>query len=287
MAAKLVIGCGYLGRCVAALWQQKGDRVFATTRHPRRADEWCSLGWQPVVCEVLDPATLRELPPARTVVYCVGLDRNAGRSMGEVYVQGLSNVLDVWQARPEAERPGRLLYVSSTSVYGQTDGEEVAECSPTQPREDSGSIVLEAEQLLRQRWPTAVILRFAGIYGPGRLFGAQALRAGKPLVGEPDGFLNLVHRHDGAAAVLAAEERAQPGATYLISDDRPVRRREFYGWMAELLGTPPPRFQTPGSLPQANRRMNNRRAKKELGWRLRYPSFEEGLRAVFVEPPGV
>jgi nucleoside-diphosphate-sugar epimerase len=279
----MVIGCGYLGRRVAALWQAQGHRVFATTRKPERAAEWRQLGLEPVLCDVCDPYRLRALPQAETVVYCVGLDRTAGRPMQAVYVDGLGNVLSELTGR--LTRPARFLYVSSTSVYGQTGGEEVDETSPTEPVEESGKVVLAAERLLRERLQGAVILRFAGIYGPGRLIGSQVLRNGEPLGGDPDGWLNLIHVEDGAAAALAAAEHGQPGQTYIVCDDRPVLRFEYYSRLAELLGTPPPRFEPPPqdqtlpSHPRANRRLVNRRLRQEIGMALRYLSFEEGLPA--------
>ncbi len=278
MADKLVLGCGFLGRRVAALWHQEGHRVWATTRNPQRAEEWRSLGWHPVLCDVLDPASLGRLPIVSTVVYCVGLDRQAGQSMRSVYVDGLAHVLDTWLKRPENERPGRLIHVSSTSVYGQRDGEEVEESSPTEPSEESGQVVLQAERLLLERWPTAIVLRFAGIYGPGRLIGAKGLQAGEAIVGDPQGWLNLIHVEDGARAVLAAEQ-GRPGEVYLIADDRPVRRQEFYSRLAQMLGTEPPRWESPSGLRRANRRVSNRKARQELNWAPSYPSFEEGLLA--------
>ena len=83
----------------------------------------------------------------------------------------------------------------------------------TEPLEDAGLVVLEAERLLRRRLPSAVVLRFAGIYGPGRLPRAKAIRAGEPLVGDADRWLNLIHVDDAADAVLAVETRGAPGIT--------------------------------------------------------------------------
>ncbi len=273
----LVIGCGYLGTRVAARWRARGHRVFATTRG--RAGELRGLGVEPVVCDVVRGAGLDGLPRADAVAYCVGFDRGAGLTMREVYVGGLANVLD---RLPE---PGRFVYVSSTGVYGQCGGSEVDENAPTEPAEESGRVVLEAEGLLRRRVPGAVVLRFAGIYGPGRLIRRQAVEAGEPLVGDPEKWLNLIHVEDGAAAVEAAAERAVPGATYNVCDDRPVRRQEFYAALARLLGAPEPRFvpPAPGAPPppheRANRRIRNRRLRAELGVALRYPSYAEGLPA--------
>jgi nucleoside-diphosphate-sugar epimerase len=224
---------------------------------------------------------LRALPDVETVVHCVGYDRSAGAPMRQVYVEGLGHVLAELAGR--TARP-RLVQVSSTSVYGQTRGEEVDERSATEPVEDSGCVVLEAEQLLRRAWPEAVVLRFGGIYGPGRLLRPQALLAGEPLAGDPDRWLNLVHVEDGARAVLAAEERGQPGETYNVSDDTPVSRRDFYTFLAQLLGAPEPRFlPTAASGTEAsNRRVSNRRLCQELGVALRYPSHREGLPASLV-----
>jgi nucleoside-diphosphate-sugar epimerase len=205
--------------------------------------------------------------------------------MEEVYVQGLENVLDF------LPQPDRFLYVSSTGVYGQTKGEEVDEDSPTGPLEESGRVVLAAEALLRRRFSHAVLLRFAGIYGPDRLLRISALRNGETVVGDPDRWLNLIHVEDGARGVLAAEEWAKPGGIYIVSDDCPVRRRDFYVLLARLVGAPEPRFIPPRSDVSPphrelnNRRVRNRRLRVELHTVLQYPSYVEGLPACFGQGP--
>src|SRR5262249_30275123 len=142
MPDKLVLGCGYLGSRVARLWSEQGHRVFASTRRPESAAELAQDGLEPVVCDVTDPASLRDLPPADTVVHCVGLDRSAGHSMRAVYVDGLAHVVATVRAWQHLSPTFRFLHVSSTSVYGQTLGEEVDESSPTEPLDESGRIVL-------------------------------------------------------------------------------------------------------------------------------------------------
>jgi nucleoside-diphosphate-sugar epimerase len=271
---KLIIGCGYLGRRVARLWLEHGQRVWASTRRAEGVAELRTLGLQPIVCDVLSPGTLRDLPRMSTVLYCVGFDRSADQTMRDVYVEGLRRVLDVLTA------PERFIYISSTSVYGQSSGEWVDETSPTEPEEESGRIVLDAEKALR---PDAIILRFAGIYGPGRLLRRQAVESGEVIRADPERWLNLIHVDDGAAAVLATEQHARPGAVYNVCDDTPIPRRAFYERLAELLGAAAPRFEPPAPgtpLPpheRANRRISNRRLRDELHFAPRHVSFREGL----------
>lgn len=184
--------------------------------------------------------------------------------MRAVYVEGLGNVL---RALP---KPKTFIHVSSTSVYGQSNGSWVDEDSPTEPQEESGRIVLEAERILLALCPEAVILRFAGIYGPGRLLRQKTVAAGEPIVGDPDKWLNLIHVEDGARAVLAAEERGIPGRVYNISDGQPVRRREFFTALARKLNAPPPKFVAPPTdqptppHEKGNRRIRNDRMRDEL-----------------------
>lgn len=265
----LIFGCGYLGRRVAAKWLAAGRRVAALTR--RNGDSLASLGIEPVVGDVTDPASLRNLPPAATVLYAVGMDRSAGKSMRAVYVEGLGHVLDTL---PTCER---FIYVSSTGVYGQTTGEFVDESSATEPLEDSGKVVLEAERLLRSRRPDAIILRFAGIYGPNRLLRKQPILNGEPLVGDADRWLNLIHVDDGADAVLAAANSADVGFTLNIADDAAPTRREFYTLLAELLEAPTAKFEQRPEPGTANRRISNAAARERLRWEPRYPSYREGL----------
>lgn len=275
----LIIGTGYLGERVATrLVAAGGHRVTVTTRRPERAETFRTRGFVPVLADVLQPAALADVPPADTVVYAVGFDRTAGRSMRELYVDGLSRVLGVLSP------PRRFVYVSSTGVYGHAAGEAVDESAATDPLDESGRVVLEAETVLRERLPGAVILRFAGIYGPGRWLRKQDILAGCPLAIDPDKWLNLIHVEDGATAVLLARS-ARDAAVYNVSDGAPVKRSEFYTAMADLLGAPRPTFVPllAGAVPdrhdRANRRVVSRRIREELGFEPRYPSFAEGLRA--------
>jgi nucleoside-diphosphate-sugar epimerase len=272
---RLIIGCGFLGQRIARLWRDQAGHVVATTRTPGHAvDKSC----RHIVCDVLQKQTLRDLPRADTVVFAVGYDRTSGVPMRSVYVDGLANVLEILPA------PGKFLYISSGSVYGQTAGDWVNEESPTVPQEDAGKVVLDAENVLHKHLAGAVTLRFGGIYGPGRLLRRKTLEAGVPIVGDGDKWLNLIHVEDGARAVLAAEAGAPPGRIYNVCDGGPVRRRDFYTALARHLGAPAPQFVAPPAgqpLPpheSANRRLSNERLVNELNFKFRYEDYQAGIK---------
>ena len=262
----LIFGCGYLGMRVAKLAIERDEPVYAVTRG--REDALRSNGIIPIVGDVTEPIDYTVLGDEPVnVVYCIGLDRKAGKSMREVYVDGLRNVLT------SSLKIHRFLYVSSTSVYGQNSGEWVDESSPTVPTEESGKIVLEAEQVLRELAPFAIILRFAGIYGPGRVLRRDSLLRGEPVPGSASKFINLVHVDDGAQAVLAAVAAAEDGSTHNISDGQAPTRGEFFSETARLLGAPKPTFLEDAPTTEPNRRIRP----GALCTQLRYPTCREGL----------
>lgn len=275
---KLLIGCGYLGERVAREWLRQGDEVWALTRSVSNAERFANLGLKPVIGDVLDPNSLRTLPAAESVLYAVGFDRTSGANKRAVYVEGLNNVLSEVRATC-----GRFLYVSSTSVYGQDAGEFVNEASPTTPSEENGCICCDAEAIVRQLKPDAIILRLAGIYGPGRLLArVEQLRRGERLTGNPEAWLNLIHVEDAVRAVLAAEVRGVPGETYLVCDDRPLPRREYYAALAQAVGTVSPQFEVPdtNAKKRLNKRCVNRRLRTELRVALQFPTVTDGLRSL-------
>lgn len=279
---KLIVGCGYLGSRVAQRWRAAGEQVVAVTRSASRAEAFQVAGLKPLVADILQPATLGGLPAVKTVLFAVGHDRSSGLPIEQVYVDGLRNVL---AALPEP--PERFIYISSTGVFGQTDGEEVTEESPCRPTRDGGRACLAAEQLLHDSavGNRAMILRLAGIYGPGRIPRVADIRAGVPIAAPADGYVNLIHVDDAARIVLACEQLAPP-KLYVVSDGHPVERAAYYGELARLVQAPPPTFTPPS--PQAHvaqragsdKRVAPRRLFHDMPLALQYPSYREGLAAI-------
>lgn len=271
----LIIGCGYLGRVVANRWISNGWKVSALTRS--KSTELQASGITPLLGDVTCPETLT-FPSSDHVLYAVGMDRTAGKSMREVYLTGLSNVLD------RLPVSGSFTYVSSTSVYGQVDGEWVDENSPTQPVEESGKLLVECEQLLKSKRPDATILRFAGIYGPNRVLRRAAVERGEALASDPEKWLNLIHVADGAAIVDSIATSGLRETVLNVSDGAPVSRRDFYTEMAQLLNAPPAKFDppAPGVFPtshdRTNRRIANKKLRDTIATEFEFPDYRAGLR---------
>ena len=281
--ANLIFGCGYLGERVARLWLASGKTVFAVTRTNQRAGQFAEAEIRPIVADLLGQ-TKPQLPAEiRTVLFAVGHGRDGRHSIRDVYVRGLAAAVD-WL--PDSAE--RFIYVSSTGVYGHSDGQDVDEDTPCHPVREGGRACLEAEQLLHaSRFGSrAVVLRLAGLYGLGRIPRSADLIAGRPIDAPSQGWLNLIHVDDAARIVLLAERRAVPPRTYVVSDGQPVIRSDYYSELARLLGAPMPQFiQPPADSPAVQRaasdkRVHPRRMFAELRPNLQYPNYREGLAAI-------
>ena len=222
------------------------------------------------------------MPNVGTVLFAVGYDRKSGKSIDEVYVDGLRNVLA--KLSPDIHR---LIYISSTGVYGQSTGEWVDESSPCNPTRPGGKACLAAETMIAKHplGSRAIILRLAGIYGPDRVPRKKDLLAGK-LVASTSGHLNLIHVDDAADVVLAAESSSGVPATYVVSDEFPVPRRQYYEEICRLLGltdveyVDPPVDSPAGQRALADKRIRSDRLRESLDIALKYPTFREGLAEI-------
>jgi len=245
-----------------------------------------TIGVTPLQGDITKPEDLARLPrDFDWVVNCVSSSHGNAEDYRRVYLEGMRNLLEWLSIKP----PKKFVYTSSTSVYAQTDGSLVTESSPTEPAAETARVLLETEKILmqaaKQNIPT-VILRVAGIYGPGRGYWfKQFLQGEAKIEGDGKRFLNIVHRDDVAGAIIAALEKGRPGETYNVVDDEPVTQLHVYRWLAETSGRDIPPFaelERQGNRKRGwtNKRISNRKLKSESGYQFKYPTFREGFTAV-------
>jgi nucleoside-diphosphate-sugar epimerase len=270
----VVAGCGDLGTEVGLRLAAAGHEVVGIRRNPERLAP-------PIVGVRGDLASGRidELPPdTEAVVYAAAAGERSEAAYLGAYVAGPGHVLDAL-ARAGA-RPRRLLFVSSTAVYGTDDGSWVDEDTPAEPVTWSGRLLLDAEVAVQDRAPSPTVVRLSGIYGPGRTRLIDQVREGRAVAPEPPVYANRIHRDDAAAAIvhllLAVGE---PAACYLGSDRAPVERGEVLRWLAAELGVDPP-----PSGPDERSRGGNKRCRSDRlvasGFRFASPTYREGYAAV-------
>ncbi len=276
----LIIGCGYLGSRIGKLLLEQGMSVTATTASPERISELEALGFQGVHLDLSKP----EESPAWEQAYCALVYSVAPSHGGDPWLCFHDGALDCARRfrKLRSAPPGRLIYISSTGIYHQKDGSVVNEESPAEPAGERPRIIRTAEEdllLLSSREDLSlVVLRLAGIYGPGRSpidWIREPWRKKRGLKGGRDAFLNLIRVEDAAQAVCLALDRARSGEIYLVVDNEPAPRREIYGFAARYAGLPPP--DLPLIPDDLGKRCSNEKAKAELGFQPAYPTYREGL----------
>lgn len=277
----VVFGAGYVGSAVARAAAARGVAVTALTRNPDRAAELGAAGIRVVMADLASETWLDQIPPgAEAVLNCVSSGGGGIDGYRHSYVDGATRIAD-WARRGPV---GTLVYTSSTSVYPQGSGAVVDESATTEPAGERAAVLLEAERLAASAAARRVfILRLAGIYGPGRHLMLDTLREGGVLPGAGTHRLNLAHRDDIVAAILAcfAAPASVSGGVFNVADDQPTPRAVVAAWLAERLGLPPPVFD-PAAIggrrrPETpDRVIRNDRLKAALGWRPQFPDFRAG-----------
>jgi nucleoside-diphosphate-sugar epimerase len=281
----LIVGCGYVGLPLGAELVRLGHEVSGLRRNALAEGELKAAGITPLIADITKPETLVNLPREFDwVVNCVAAGGDA-ENYRQVYLQGTCHLIEWLAPNP----PKKFVYTSSTSVYGQTDGSQVKESSPTEPFMDTAKVLLETEQVLlaaaREKKFPAVILRVAGIYGPDRgHWFKQYLKDEAHIEGDGTRFLNMIHRDDLAGCLIAALKSGRPGEIYNAADDEPVSQLHFFQWLAQALDKPLPPSEPENPAENrkrgvTNKRVLNRRLKMELGYQFKYPNFRKGYSA--------
>ncbi len=281
----LIVGCGYVGVPLGASLVGRGHEVFGLRRSAGAAEALGRAGIAPLVADVSDAASLAVLPRGFDwVVNCVASSLGGAEDYRRVYLDGTRNLLEWLEAAP----PKAFVHTGSTSVYAQNDGSVVTEESPAEPDCETGRVLIETEGLLRDAARTrgfpAMVLRCAGIYGPGRGYWLRQFLAGTAVMeGAGDRWLNMIHRDDVGAAVISALERGTPGEIYNVVDDEPARQRDVFAWLAQRLNRPTPPDAPAGEATRArgatDKRVSNRKLGLALGCELKHPTFRQGYEA--------
>ncbi len=278
----LVAGCGWLGRAVAASLRARGDRVTGILRRGANRSELEQLGLEVHLLDLADPRSAQAIPmDLDAVVACQAPAQGSVHAYRQTYVDATANLIAACLSRAVRS----FVYTSSTGVFGQRDGGDVDETSAPAPDGEHASILAEAERVVlgaaeRDRLP-ARIVRISGLYGPGRVAIIERVRSGALGLGPGDHvWMNFCHLDDAVQTIVAALDRGRPGAAYHATDSEPARRRDVVRWIASQLGIEPPAEAASardGGRRGANRRILGERTREELGLRLLYPSFRDGL----------
>ncbi len=216
-----IIGCGYVGTALAKFWQGK-HQLTVTTRSKKRLPELAEF---PVF--LLDRNFSDLLKQQQIVVISVAPDTRDVEAYRKTYVE------TAWEISKAIEQNTQVIYLSSTSVYGEKQGALVDEETPLAPANPQAAILCEAEAIVR-KMPTACLFRLGEIYGPGREF---RLTSTTPFPGTGGNFINIVHRDLIVSAIDFAVERSLSGTFNLCEDLHPTRKA-FYDALCEQAGLP-------------------------------------------------
>ncbi len=275
----LIAGCGFVGTQLAHDLCADGHDVYGLAR----SRPSLPAGAQWVAADLTVPASLTHLPEVDYVVFAASAGESSDARYLAVYVTGLSNLL----AALRNQSVKRLCFVSSTAVYHQSDGSWVDESSPTEPVHFSGLRTLEAERVALEGAIPAVVLRCAGIYGPGRTRLIDSVRNGTASwTSGPPRYTNRIHRDDVAGALRHLLFHPAPAPVYVGVDEAPAPERDVYAFLADLLHVPLAPSERTESSPRA---AGNKRCDGSLlratGYQFRFPSYREGYKAMLEGVP--
>lgn len=283
-----ILGCGYVGAEFARQAKATGHDVLGVVRSEASRDKLRAEG---IAAEAFDLyAGDWALLPKHfdAVVYAASTGGGGPEAYALAYDVGVKRAL-AWARDVGA---GGFVFTSSTGVYRQDDGGVVDETSPVGGAPTADAILGGERAVLASGFARARVLRFGGLYGPGRHHLVDQLRRGENIIGgRVDHFINYLHRDDAASSILAAIVSGPTGArVYNVGDGNPVTKEALAKWIAARLGQPVPVFDpaapagprvAKGGRTQPNRAVATALIKAELGWNPRFPDVYAGLSELF------
>jgi nucleoside-diphosphate-sugar epimerase len=281
-----VLGCGYVGTAFALQAQARGHAVLGVVRSAESVARLQALGVAAQACD-LQADDWMALPAAFDVVVYAASTGGAGvDAYARTYDAGVRRAL-AWARGVGAQR---FVFTSSTGVYRQDDGSVVTEASEVGGTPTADAMLAGERAVLASGIAQAMVLRFGGLYGPGRHYLLDQLKRGENVIGgRVDHFINYLHREDAAGAVLAAVETVAPGAhLYNVTDGHPVTKADLAVWISAQLQLPAPlfdpeapagpRMRRSGQV-QPSRIVDASRITRELGWKPGFSSVFDGFPA--------
>jgi nucleoside-diphosphate-sugar epimerase len=274
MAKILIVGCGAIGRALGNLLTLAGHEVIGLKRNPPspNPDQFSY-----VAGDISSAEGLANLPTGIDFLYfIVAPDRRDDNSYHAIYHTGITNLISKLQEK--AACPS-WFFISSTSVYGQTQGEWVDEQSPALGSSANSLQIVAAEQKITALNPANVIVRFSGIYGPGREYLMNRAKQSPQIQLTPPYYTNRIHQDDCVGLLVFLLEQHLSGVNlascYLASDNNPAPLWEVVNWLATQLSCPPPQAVTSSENVDMNKRCNNTRI-KSLGYSFHHPDYQSG-----------
>lgn len=281
----LILGCGYVGTRLALNCIQHGFGVLALTRSNETAEKLKNLGIPSIQANQPDRLDSSQLTDITHLVDSIPLSKDGSEPQAPQR-QWLSKTIS---HLPNLRWAG---YLSSTSVYGDANGDWVDESYPCKPTSGRGKARLQAEQHWLQSFEHAEIFRLAGIYGPERHI-LPSLQQGnyRTIDWQPPHYSSRIHVDDIVGALMTAMDSPDAGRILNLADDLPLPNIDYARELSQAFGFPEPIVLSPEQahreLPasslsffQDNKRIDNHRLKELLSYSLKYPSFREGFQAI-------
>lgn len=277
MKTLLSLGHGYSAQALARLLIPQGWRVIGTTRNPANAATLRAQGVEPVLWQD-DLSDV--LAQSSHLLSSIAPDES-GDPVLRRYAAQIANAPLHWVG-----------YLSTTAVYGDHQGGWVDETTPLMPTTARGAARVAAEQAWSAPGVPLHIFRLAGIYGPGRGPFEKVRDGTARRIIKPGQVFSRIHVDDIAQVLLASINRPDPAEVYNVCDDDPAPPEDVLSHAAHLLGLPDPPevpYETADMTPMArsfyaeSKRVRNDRIKTDLGVRLHYPTYREGLAALLAE----
>ncbi len=276
MGRILIAGCGYVGTALAAKLSEAGHDVYGVrrdwsyTRPPNAAINCISA-------DFLSADTLRVIPEVDLAVYAVSADSYSNEAYEKAYLTGPLNLLKYLERT--GQRLKRIIFVSSTGVYQESEGGWVDEsscCINSGPT----CFLCEGEQVILTFQNSGMVVRFGGIYGPGRTSIITSVLEGSAKLSYSGGvYSNRVHLDDCVGILNHLLFISDPRPIYNGVDCFPAERNEVLNWLTLKMGLPPLRMADISSSARGNKRCSNKFL-IDSGYQFIYPTFREGFESL-------